>query len=186
MVRCWYACDSAGRDQRSQLQLDPPQPVELAALRELTGVEYFKVNADDYENDPVLKRLREERGYTFQDIVDINKEKIASYDDKMKIFFTEHLHTDEEVRLSLEGSGYFDLRDRDNRWIRVLLERGDLIIVPAGIYHRFTPDENDHIKALRLFQGVPVWTPHNRPADHMPARKEYLEKLEAGAFAAQA
>jgi len=186
MVRCWYACDAEGRDQRGELQLDPPQPLELAALREVTGVEYFKVNADDYENDPVLKRLREERGYDYQDIVNISRDTMPNYDEKLKIFFAEHLHTDEEIRLALEGSGYFDLRDRNDRWVRVFLEKGDMIIVPAGIYHRFTLDEKDHIKALRLFQGVPVWTPHNRPADEMTARRQYLDRLHAGAFGAQA
>ena len=32
-------------------------------------------------------------------------------------------------------------------------------------------------QALRLFVGEPVWTPHNRPADEMPARKQYVDTL---------
>jgi hypothetical protein len=36
-------------------------------------------------------------------------------------------------------------------WVRCYLTAGDLFVLPAGIYHRFTLDENDTIKALRLF-----------------------------------
>lgn len=181
MVRCWYAADCLPTvDQRSPLQLDPPQPVDLEQLKKSTGVLYWKIDADNYKEEGLLDKIRKERGYSYEDVIEISPKTLPNYDEKIKNFFQEHIHTDEEIRFAVAGSGYFDVRDPDDRWIRVKLEKGDLIVLPAGIYHRFTLDEKNYIKAMRLFVGEPVWTPHNRPADDMEARRQYVQKLQKG------
>jgi 1,2-dihydroxy-3-keto-5-methylthiopentene dioxygenase len=46
------------------------------------------------------------------------------------------------------------------------------------MYHRFTPDKQNFIRARRLFVGEPVWTPINRPVgDAHSSRKSYVERL---------
>ncbi|KAH7969941.1 acireductone dioxygenase [Rhipicephalus sanguineus] len=177
MVRAWYMDDDSSIDQREEHQLDPPVPVSLDELREKSGVLYWKLNADTYEEDGELEKIRKERGYSYTDVIEISKDKLPNYEEKIKTFFQEHLHSDEEIRFVLAGSGYFDVRDCHDKWIRIAVTKGDLLVLPAGIYHRFTLDKQNYIKAMRLFVGEPVWTPINRPADEHPARHQYLETL---------
>jgi 1,2-dihydroxy-3-keto-5-methylthiopentene dioxygenase len=66
------------------------------------------------------------------------------------------------VRFVLEGEGIFDIRSRDDRWMRVVVERGDLIVVPKDRHHRFMLTEHKTIRCVRLFQDKSGWTPHYR------------------------
>uniref|UniRef100_A0A915EP42 Acireductone dioxygenase n=1 Tax=Ditylenchus dipsaci TaxID=166011 RepID=A0A915EP42_9BILA len=134
----------------------PPQFVSLNELQEL-GVLYRQIPVNNFENDSGQSQT------------------LPQYDEKIKSFFEEHLHTDEEVRYIVDGAGYFDVRNAKEEWIRILCEPGDLIILPEGIYHRFTVAHNDYIRAVRLFKGEPVWTPYNRSAttDRMDQRLAY-------------
>nr|XP_040224846.2 acireductone dioxygenase [Anopheles coluzzii] len=183
MVRAWFM-DSEPTDQRLEHQLDPPKFLTLDELFKSTGVEYFKINIPTYDTDGVLGKIRNDRGYSYEDEITCSEACLPDYANKLKSFFTEHLHTDEEIRLVLDGSGYFDVRNGpDDAWVRIEVVAGDLIIIPSGIYHRFTLDMKNYIKAKRYFVGEPVWLPYNRPADEMDCRKDYLKRLEAG-FAA--
>uniref|UniRef100_A0A803R8H3 Acireductone dioxygenase n=1 Tax=Cannabis sativa TaxID=3483 RepID=A0A803R8H3_CANSA len=168
VLQAWFMDDS-DEDQRLPHHREPKEFVSLDQLAEL-GVLSWRLDADNYETDEELKKIRTERGYSYTDFCEVCPEKLPNYEEKIKNFFEEHLHTDEEIRYCVAGSGYFDVRDRDERWIRVWVKKGGMIVLPAGIYHRFTLDTNNYIKAMRLFVGDPVWTPFNRPHDHLPAR----------------
>jgi 1,2-dihydroxy-3-keto-5-methylthiopentene dioxygenase len=91
------------------------------------------------------------------------------------------VHDAEEIRFILSGSGYFDVRNLDDVWVRIHVKKGDLMTLPEGIYHRFTCDTSRMIHAMRLFQGQPVWTPFNRPQEDHPSRKKYLEEFVVAA-----
>ncbi|KAL6953245.1 homogentisate 1,2-dioxygenase [Sarracenia purpurea var. burkii] len=151
VIQAWYMDDS-DEDQRLPHHRNPEEYVSLDQLAEL-GVLSWRLQADNYETDDKLKEIREARRYSYMDIIEVCPEKLPNYEAKIKNFFEEHLHTDEEIRYCLAGSGYFDVRDCNDAWIRVWIKKGGMIVLPAGIYHRFTLDANNYIKAMRLFVG---------------------------------
>ncbi|KAI9295157.1 Acireductone dioxygenase [Neoconidiobolus thromboides FSU 785] len=153
----------------------PNREVDLITLKEV-GVEYYQLDEKKDLNQQV-KEFADKREYKNHDVNISPANFGASYEEKLKIFFEEHIHEDEEIRLILEGSGYFDVRDKKDQWIRIALNPYDLIVLPAGIYHRFTPDSKNFTKAMRLFKDLPKWTPINRPADDNPYRQEYTQEF---------
>lgn len=92
----------------------------------------------------MVDALAAERGYKNRDEVTVSPATMGdAYESKVKMFFAEHLHEDEEIRYIRDGEGYFDVRDREDEWVRIRLAKDDLIVLPAGIYHRFTTDDKN-------------------------------------------
>lgn len=103
-------------DQR--LPHDSGSNIDVAALQEL-GVHYYRLPDIDGVN-----KLATERGYKNRDEITVSPEKMgAIYEDKVKMFFDEHLHEDEEIRYIRDGHGYFDVRSKDDQWVRIHLEK---------------------------------------------------------------
>jgi 1,2-dihydroxy-3-keto-5-methylthiopentene dioxygenase len=77
----------------------------------------------------------------------------------------EHAHMDDEVRLIVEGSGYYDVRARDERWLRVEVAAGDLLVVPARRYHRFMLGASGGVRFVQPFAERPGLIPLYRASD---------------------
>ncbi|KAF2965763.1 hypothetical protein GQX73_g7793 [Xylaria multiplex] len=148
----------ADGDQR--LPHDSGRDINEEELKDI-GVLYYRI--------PELAgvdALAHERDYKNRDEITVSPAKMGdAYESKVRMFFDEHLHEDEEIRYIRDGKGYFDVRSKGDEWVRIQLEKDDLIILPAGIYHRFTTDEDNYIQAMRLFKEEPKWTPLNRSND---------------------
>ena len=76
-----------------------------------------------------VDKLASERNYKNRDIITVSPEKMgAIYEEKVKSFFHEHLHEDEEIRYIRDGTGFFDVRSEGDEWVRIFLEKDDLIV----------------------------------------------------------
>lgn len=167
-----YIYDDLPGDQR--LPHDSGTEVSVQDLNDI-GVLYYHLTTQE-EVDELAKK----RNYRNRDVVNISPSTMTPkvYEEKLAMFFSEHLHDDEEIRYILDGEGYFDVRDRKDRWVRCLVEKQDLLILPLGIYHRFSTTSSDYVKALRLFKDEPKWVAHNRPAEG-ESRELYLKQITA-------
>ncbi|TPX78270.1 acireductone dioxygenase [Chytriomyces confervae] len=182
VASAWEFAESA-HDQRELHQYSPNKAVTLAQLAEI-GVLYSFIDVSQGEQyyNKEIDIFSANRGYKNRDIINIHKDTFPNYEEKIKIFFEEHLHEDEEIRFILDGSGFFDVRSKNDKWIRIAVQKGDLLVLPAGIYHRFTLDTKNYIKAMRLFKEEPKWTPINRDlptTDKNTFRVGYVHALQS-------
>lgn len=83
------------------------------------GIHYHSIPDLDGVN-----QLAAERGYRNRDEIVVSPEKMGDvYEEKVKMFFHEHLHEDEEIRYVRDGQGYFDVRGQEDEWIRIRVEK---------------------------------------------------------------
>jgi 1,2-dihydroxy-3-keto-5-methylthiopentene dioxygenase len=95
--------------------------VEQAYLEQL-GVKHYV-----FESIDGVDQLAAARGYKNRDQVTISPEAMGPiFEDKVKSFFHEHIHEDEEIRYIRDGQGYFDVRSRDDAWVRIKVEKVSL------------------------------------------------------------
>lgn len=144
--------------------------VSVAELEKIGVISHHFSSVDD------VNSLALERGYKNRDEITVSPAALGDvYETKVKGFFNEHIHEDEEIRYILDGEGFFDVRSNDDRWLRIRLVKGDLIVLPAGIYHRFTTD-NKNVRSESICgfggEGADFWRSTLRQC--VCSRKKYV------------
>ena len=115
------------------------------------GVYYAALSTVSTEYQPPVDALKAERGYITQDVIALEP-STPNLDAICAKFVDEHFHDDDEVRFVLSGEGVFDIRSTGDRWMRVEVSAGDLIVVPAGRNHRFFLTDSKAIRCVRRFR----------------------------------
>jgi 1,2-dihydroxy-3-keto-5-methylthiopentene dioxygenase len=140
--------------------LDNGEELTEDFLRE-DGLLYERLPVEAFQG--YLETLKRDRGYIQQDEIELRPDT-PGLEAICAKFIDEHLHDDDEVRFILAGEGIFDIRSRTDRFMRVVVERGDLIVVPALRHHRFQLTDLRAIRAVRLFKDASGWVPRYRAA----------------------
>jgi 1,2-dihydroxy-3-keto-5-methylthiopentene dioxygenase len=130
------------------------------SAEELTsqGITYEQMPTEESVYKSPLEKIMKEKGYVTLDQVGM-KPDMPNFDALCQKFVGEHLHTDDEVRFVLQGSGVFEIRSEDDKWMKVIVEPGDFILVPANRFHRFYLTDEKKIQCVRLFKDQSGWAP---------------------------
>ena len=139
-------------------RLDEPAvaitPDELAAMRVLS----WRVPDDESDRAAFVESVKRDYGYVDTDYVELRPDT-PNLDAICAKFDREHFHTEDEVRFVVEGEGIFDVRDAGDRWLRIEVAPGDMIVIPARTHHRFYLRDSRQIRCMRLFANHDGWAP---------------------------
>ena len=155
----WWVNDD---DQKQSNKLST---VKLADL-ELIGVEVLYIRVDinkEFEDacpwtSPSGKELtsfRKENGLDWASVQTFSS-KQSDYKSLVGKSFEEHLQNDDEGFYIIDGCYFIDIRSNDDKWIRIKCQSGHVVTLPKGIYRRFTPDDDNYAKVMRLSEREPT------------------------------
>ncbi|CAN7978444.1 unnamed protein product [Ixodes persulcatus] len=105
----------------------------------LTCPKRFVAKASGIEDgERELNALMEEIGWrtTLEYVKDPNGSKKGK---PLEALGHEHKHAYQEVHYIKQGSCTFDVRDSQDKWIRMEMVPGDHFVLPSNLYHRFNP-----------------------------------------------
>jgi len=165
-------------DHRLPRMAFPPKYLTADVLKQRTGVFIWRIPI----NEGMVSQLNwitNEHKFVFENELQIKEGLTPRLDEKIKEWYQPHTHALEESRLVLDGQAYYDIEDPSSeKWIRVLIEKGDLIIIPVGCMHRFTPDTKNFVQLRRYYQ-TKEGEPHaisQELSQTQPGRTEYLSR----------
>ncbi|MFH4975742.1 hypothetical protein AB6A40_002451 [Gnathostoma spinigerum] len=153
MVQIWYMETYPFGDPRLPHHHFPPKVITPDELQRKTGALYWKVDLmDAISLSKRIALLKLERNLTKEDTFTLDAETTVDFEEKLDELFEESELQEEQARMIIEGSAYFDLEDFEGKWIRVLCEYGDLLLIPSGRQFRLTTTPKNFVKMRRFFK----------------------------------
>ncbi|KAL6564719.1 Ard4p [Orobanche minor] len=140
-IEAWFMEDN-DEDQRLLHHSNP---------KEFVSPDHLTLDPKIYENDKELQKTRQERGYNYMDLLDLCHANMENYEQQLRNFYIEleHIHVDEEIRYCLEERGYFDVWDKEYRWIQIWIKPGSGIRRKIISNNDMFPEWTGHVRRLR-------------------------------------
>ena len=138
-------------DRRLPHHVFPPKHLTPDQLAAKTGVQYFKVDLDDtVAMKKRISRVKNEYGINSSDVFVLN-EATPEINDKLEDLYEPVTKDEVVVSMVTDGTCYFDVEPEEDEWIRICVERGDLVVIPKGLSHRFTVTPKNFVQMQRFF-----------------------------------
>ncbi|KAI6217830.1 hypothetical protein M3Y99_01747800 [Aphelenchoides fujianensis] len=159
-MHAWFMDAFPHGDRRLPHHEYPPRMLNVGELREKTKCAYFKVDMDDPQQ--MAKRLstiRHDKNHSHVDILRIDHEHLNNQTQLLNEMYRPTVRSVDLVHLITGGAIYYDVcpepaeGEEEGRWIRIFLERGDLITIPKGLKHRCTTTGHNFVRVKRFHQA---------------------------------
>uniref|UniRef100_A0A915PLQ4 Uncharacterized protein n=1 Tax=Setaria digitata TaxID=48799 RepID=A0A915PLQ4_9BILA len=152
-MKIWQMEQYPCGDRRLPHHMFPPKIYTTDQLTSLTGIITYKVDIDDINAmKKRISRVKAERKVISSDILTLHG-KIADFEQKLAQFYEPVTKDVDSIFFVLEGSAYYDVEVEEDSWIRINVERGDLIIIPRGRSYRFTVTPQNAVTIQRFYQA---------------------------------
>ena len=138
--------------------LDEPSSAIGPEVLARRGVLSWSVPDDPSARAALLDTIKRDHGYVDEDFIELAPDT-PNLDAICAKFDREHFHSEDEVRYVVAGEGIFDVRDENDRWIRIEVATRDVIVIPARTHHRFFLTDKKQIRCMRLFANHDGWAP---------------------------
>ncbi|VDM94323.1 unnamed protein product [Onchocerca ochengi] len=140
-------------DRRLPHHIYPPKIYTNDQLQTLTGVISYAVDIDDrIAMKKRISRIKAERKMSTSDVLTLH-ENVNNFERKLEQFYEPVAKNVDSVFFIMDGSAYYDIEVDEDDWIRINVERGDLIIIPRGRNYRFTLTTQNKVVVERFFDA---------------------------------
>lgn len=105
----------------------------------------------------------------------------AEYEEELDRFKRPHFHYTDEIRFIKAGGCYFDIQSVTGEWVRLRLQSGDAIFLPAGLFHCVFLDEKQHVKVSGYFRSRGLgdeYVPIYACEDNHPVKALYYSSIK--------
>ncbi|AUX40646.1 acireductone dioxygenase [Sorangium cellulosum] len=110
-----------------------------------------------------VKQLSEACGFVTADVISVSP-STPNHPEIRRKFLDEHVHSEDEARFFVEGRGLFCIHHGE-RVLSFLVEKGDLISVPAGTRHWFDMGPTPSFTCIRWFSDPKGWVAEHTGSD---------------------